>query len=150
MGAGPDPRLIAIIGELDRTFSQDRADEMGRFYSEDARLMWPALEDVIGRTKIQDAFQRLVGAYSTIRWEPQREFVLSTDDRAVAIGRFIEIRKRREDNQVEQVHGRLVEVWQLEADGEWRLSVLMTSRYAENALTGKEATGSGDNRVRNR
>jgi hypothetical protein len=39
MSVEPDPRLIAVIAEMDRTFSQDRADEMGRFYSEDARLM---------------------------------------------------------------------------------------------------------------
>jgi hypothetical protein len=63
------------------------------------------------------------------------------------MGRFTEVGKRRDDDRVEQVHGCLVEVWHLEADGEWRLSVLFTSRYAEDKRLGKEEMGKAEDRM---
>lgn len=35
---------------------------------------------------------------------------------------------------MEKVHGRLVEVWQQEAGGDWKLAALLPSRYAPTEL----------------
>jgi hypothetical protein len=57
--------LLENISALDRTFAEERGAEMGDFYSPQARLMWPGMEDIFGREAIRSAFMQLVEAYAT-------------------------------------------------------------------------------------
>ena len=96
----------------------------------------PTSEDIVGREQIRSAYERLVEAYTTIAWKPERTMVGPSGHKIVTIGRFIEDRAPRSGEAAEWVHGRLVEVWARKPDGGWELEVLLTSRYADNEPLG--------------
>lgn len=123
--------LQRTIHELDTVFSQDRGNEMGEFFAEDAHLQWPMVEDIIGRKQIGMAFEQFVATYTTLSWKPNRSLVLVSDNSVAIVGDFIEDRQVRNDGVKERVFGRLVEIWSETEDGKWVLNLLMTSRYAD-------------------
>ncbi len=109
---------------------------MGDFFAPDARLMWPSLEDIVGREHIRSAYERLAETYTTIAWQPERTVIGPSGRKVVTIGRFIEDRAPRSGGAAERIHGRLVEVWARKPDGGWELEVLLTSRYADSEQLG--------------
>lgn len=128
----PLDSLLKRINDLDRTFEADRGHEMGDFFSDDGRLMWPLSEDIAGRERIRAAFVQLIETFTTISWKPEREVLEICGNKAFLIGRFIEERALRDDGSAERVYGRLFEMWSRRADGRWELAYLMTSRYGES------------------
>ena len=123
--------LLSVIAEFDRAFSEDRGSDVADFFAEDARLMWPLMEDIVGRESIREAFVDFVSRYTTNSWSPNREILDICGRRAYTLGWFIEIRTPLEGGPTEKVHGRLVEIWQLSSDEKWEVIRLMTGRYAE-------------------
>ena len=91
--------LQRTILALDTVFSQDRGNEMGAFFAEDARLQWPMLEDIVGRNQIRLAFEQLVTTYSTILWKPDRSLALAFNGKTAIVGSFVEDRQKRKDTQ---------------------------------------------------
>jgi ketosteroid isomerase-like protein len=126
--------LLRAIAELDRAFSEDRASDVADLFAEDARLMWPLTEDIVGRESIREAFVAFVSAYTTNSWSPSREIIDLCGRRAYTQGSFIEIRTPLEGGGTEKVHGRLLEVWQLSSGDRWEIIRLMTGRYADTEL----------------
>jgi len=126
--------LQRTIHELDTVFSQDRGNEMGAFFAEDARLQWPMVEDIVGRTQIRMAFEQFVATYTTLSWKPNRSLALVSKNGVAIVGDFIEDRQARNDGAKERVFGRLVEIWSKTEDGKWMLNLLMTSRYADTEI----------------
>lgn len=124
--------LKRVMQGLDEAFGADRAEQMGDFYTTDARLMWPFQADIVGRDAIQATFAAFMRDYTTLSWRPDRRTIALCGDAAFVIGTFIEDRALRESGEAERVFGRLVEHWVRDDDGEWRLSQLMTSRFAES------------------
>ena len=55
-------------------------------------------------------------------------------DQAFLLGRFVERREVRRTGEVERVPGRLVLVCRREADGAWRITHALTSRYGETTV----------------
>jgi ketosteroid isomerase-like protein len=84
--------LLSVIAELDQAFSEDRGSDVADFFAEDARLMWPHMEDIVGRESIREAFVAFVSAYTTNSWSPSREIFDLCGRRAYTLGSFIEIR----------------------------------------------------------
>jgi ketosteroid isomerase-like protein len=126
--------LLNTIAELDLAFSEDRALEVSNFFTEDARLMWPLMEDIVGREAIREAFVEFMSIYTTDLWNPKRELLDVYEQRAYTLGSFIEIRTPRDGKPTEKVYGRLLETWQLSSDGKWEITHLMTGRYADTEL----------------
>ena len=125
------------ISAFDSTFSHDLGSELADFFADDARLMWPGNEDIVGREAIREAFVGFVETFTTVSWKPDPRDLHVYEDRAYVVGRFVEVRKRLESEITETVYGRLVEVWQLEDDGVWYLERLLTSRYAETETSSR-------------
>jgi ketosteroid isomerase-like protein len=123
------------IAALDSSFSHDHADEVASYFAGDARLMWPNNNDIVGREAIRKALNRLMEIFTTISWKPDRHFLHVYQDRAYVLGRFVEVRKRRDDELTETVYGRMVEVWELQVDGNWYIERYMTSRYAKTEIS---------------
>lgn len=128
----PKTALLERIAQLDETFGNDRGEEMGEFFTLDARMMWPFMEAITGREAIQAAFVDFANAFTTLNWTPDRRLVHVHGDRAYVLGTFVEDRREKANGEAARVHGRLVEFWRLEEDGQWRVEALLTSRYAEN------------------
>jgi ketosteroid isomerase-like protein len=130
------PGLLATQAAFDDAFSHDRGSEMGRFFSRDARLMWPDVEDIVGREAIRAAFEELIANFTTISWNPERTFTRAFEDMAISIGKFTEDRAPRLGGSAVRVFGRLVEYWSLGSDGTWTMDIALTSRYAEDQSLG--------------
>ncbi len=123
--------LLSAIAALDQAFAEDRGSDMADFFAEDARLLWPLTEDIVGRESIREALVQFVSTYTTDSWSPNREIIDICGRRAYTLGSFIETRTPREEGPTEKVHGRLLEIWQLSPDDEWEIIRLLTGRYAE-------------------
>src|SRR5687767_9373497 len=124
--------LLATFAAFDRTFSEDRGSDLADFFSENARLMWPDTEDIVGRDAIRAAFEEFVSAFTTIKWNPDRAIIHQLEHGALVVGRFTEDRAPRAGGPADRVFGRLVEIWIRQHDGSWKLDLLLTGRYAEN------------------
>jgi ketosteroid isomerase-like protein len=92
------------------------------------------MEDIVGREAIRQAFVDFVGTFHTVSWQPSYQVVEVLGDRAFLLGRFVERREVRGSGDVERVPGRLVLVCRREADGAWRITHAMTSRYGEETI----------------
>ena len=126
--------LLRAMAELDLAFSEDRALDVSNIFSKDARLMWPLMEDIVGRDSIREAFVEFMSMYTTVDWNPKREFIDVHEQRACSLGSFTETRSVRDGGATEKVFGRLLEIWQLSPDGKWEIIRMMTGRYAETEL----------------
>ncbi len=126
--------LLNTNAELDRTFSEDRAKDMCNFFAEDAGLMFPHTEDIIGRESIQQAFDNIISKYTTDSFSPNRELIDLYERRAHALGSFIEVRTPLNGGPTEKVYGRLLEIWQLSSDDQWKIIRFMTGRYADTEI----------------
>jgi len=123
--------LLSAIAGFDQAFAEDRGSDVADFFAEDARLLWPFMEDIVGRESIREALVHFVSTYTTNSWSPNREIIDICGRRAYTLARFIEIRTPREGGPTEKVHGRMLEIWQLSPDDKWEITRLMTGRYAE-------------------
>ncbi len=126
--------LRLAMSKLDYTFSQGLEAEMAELFSEDARLMWPGEEDIVGREAITSAFAEFFGQFTTLSYLPDRQIVEVCGNKVFIIGRFIEDFVPKTGGQVQRVHGRLVELWSQTENSDWKISLLLTGRYAENEM----------------
>ncbi|MFX1416850.1 MAG: YybH family protein [Promethearchaeota archaeon] len=126
--------LLEAMAGLDLAFSEDRALDVSNIFSEDARLMWPLMGDIVGRDSIREAFVEFMSMYTTVSWNPNREIIDVYEKRAYSLGSFTETRTTRGGGPTEKVFGRLLEIWQLSPDGKWEIFRMMTGRYAETEL----------------
>jgi ketosteroid isomerase-like protein len=126
--------LLNAMTELDLAFSEDRALDLSNIFAEDARLMWPQMKDIVGRESIREAFAGLMSKYTTVSWNPKREFIDAYERRAISLGSFIETRTPLDGGPNEKIRGRLLEIWQLSSDDKWEVIRMMTGRYSETEL----------------
>jgi uncharacterized protein (TIGR02246 family) len=128
-----DPGVAALLAAYDLAFAADRADEVAELFADDARLQWPEMEDIVGREAIRRAFTDFVDEFHTVSWEPSYQVAEVHGDRAFLLG-LVERREVRRTGELEHVPGRLVLVCRREADGVWRITHAMTSRYGETTI----------------
>ena len=131
--------LRAMLDGFDAAFRADRGADVATFFTHDARLQWPEMEDIVGREAIQRAFADFTTAVHTISWQPSYQVVDVHGHRAYLLGRFVEVRQVRETGEVERVLGRIVYFCRRESDGAWRIAHAMTSRYGETTIEGPDA-----------
>lgn len=120
-----------LLGRFDAALRADDGAALGDLFAPDARLQWPGIEDIIGREEIRSAYVELTDAFHTISWEPSYQVFDVHADQAYLLGRFSETRRDVATGAIEHVPGRIVYRCQRQADGAWRITHLMTSRYAE-------------------
>jgi len=130
--------LLLAFNRLDNAFSRSSAHETASLFSEGGRLMWPSMEDIVGREAIESALAEFFDGFTLIApFSPERQVVEVGGNRVFALGRFTEDLQPNSDAPAYRVHGRIVEIWSRTNGDAWQLDVLLTSRYAENeALTG--------------
>ena len=126
--------MAGLLAAYDAAFAADRADEVAELFAEDARLQWPEEEDIVGRDAIRRAFADFMEEFHTVSWRPSYQVAEVHGDQAFLLGRFVERREVRRTGELEHVPGRLVLVCRREADGAWRITHALTSRYAETTI----------------
>ena len=87
-----------------------------------------------GATRFAAPSPAFVDQFHTVSWEPSYQLAAVHGDQAFLLGRFVERRQVRRTGEVERVPGRLVLVCRREADGAWRITHAMTSRYGETTV----------------
>jgi ketosteroid isomerase-like protein len=130
----PLESLQLAFSRLDSNFTGGRAEETAEQFAEDARLMWPGMDDIVGRKAIEAAFGEFFGEFDTLVFSPDRRMFEICGDKAFTIGKFIEGLALKSGGSVQRVHGRLVEMWLKTEKGEWQLGLMLTGRYAENEI----------------
>ncbi len=130
----PDPfeSLLLAFSRLDTAFAQGLEKETAELFTEDARLMWPGIDDIAGREAIESAFGEFFGEFDTLAFTPDRQIVELCGSKAFTIGRFTEDLAPKAGGPAQRVHGRLVEMWLQTEGGEWQIGLMLTGRYAEN------------------
>jgi ketosteroid isomerase-like protein len=124
--------LQRAFAAFERAFTQELATELAELFSADARLMWPGVEDIVGREAIRAALGEFFRETTTLSFLPDRQVIELCGNKAFTIGRFIEDLAPRAGGPALRVHGRLVELWSQMDNGSWQISILLTGRYAEN------------------
>jgi uncharacterized protein (TIGR02246 family) len=132
-----DEGVSALLAAYDEAFAADDAEAVSALFADDARLMWPELEDIVGREAIREAFVDFVSTFHTISWQPSYQVVDVHGDRAYLLGRFAEVRELRDTGEVEHVPGRIMWICRRELGGAWRFTHAMTSRYGETTRVGR-------------
>jgi ketosteroid isomerase-like protein len=130
----PFESLHLAMCRFDRAFSQGLETEIAELFSEDARLMWPGMEDIVGREAIRSALGEFFGQFTTLSFSPGRQIVELCGIKAFTIGKFIEDLAPKAGGPAQRVHGRLVELWSQTENGDWEISLVLTNRYAENEM----------------
>jgi ketosteroid isomerase-like protein len=125
-------QLARLLDRLDEAIRQDDFSTLSECVTEDAYLLWPGVEDIVGREAIREAFVSL--AMQTLSWEPEYRVVDVHGDRAYILGRFIERRRYPETGGVERVPGRIVYFGRRQPSGEWLISHVLTSRFGEETI----------------
>ena len=126
--------LQLAFSRLDRNFTEGLAKETAELFAEDARLMWPGMDDIVGRKAIEAAFDEFFGEFHTLEFSPDRRLVELCGGKAFTIGKFIEDLAPKSGGSAQRVHGRLVELWLQTEEGEWQIGHMLTGRYAENEI----------------
>ena len=130
-----DPGVAGLLAAYDAAFAADRADEVAELFAEDARLQWPEEEDIVGR----DAIRQRASPSSWSSSTPSPGSRATSSPRCTATrpscwdGSSSGARCER-TGEVERVPGRLVLVCRREADGAWRITHALTSRYGETTV----------------
>lgn len=133
--------LRLAFSRLDSNFAQGLKKETAELFTEDARLMWPGMDDIVGREAIEAAFGEFFKEFDTLAFSPDRQIVELCGSKVFTIGRFLEDLAPKAGGSAQRVHGRLVEMWRQSKHGEWQLGLMLTGRYAENEmLTEKSAS----------
>jgi ketosteroid isomerase-like protein len=130
-GKSQEESLLSAIAEIDQAFSEDHGSDVADLFAEDARLLWPLTEDIVGRESIREALVQFMSIYTTDSFSPNREIIDICGRRAYAAGSFVEIRTPLEGGPTEKVHGRMLQIWQLSSDDKWEIIRFITGRYAE-------------------
>jgi len=125
---------MKAIADLDLAFSEDRALDLSDIFAEDAQLMCIQMKDIVGRESIREAFAGLMSKYTTVSWNPKREFIDVHERGAISLGSFIETRTPLDGGPTEKIYGRLLEVWELSSHRKWEVIRMMTGRYSETQL----------------
>ncbi len=89
------------------------------YYSDDASLLPPNTTIQSGKTAIHEAWAGLLGSVDSIAWQPNKIEVSKSSDMAYVIGVYQMASKDTRGRQVLD-HGKYVEVWQKQGDGNWR------------------------------
>jgi len=129
-----DEKFHRAVSRFNHTFSQGLIDEVVQLFSKDAKMMWPSMEDIVGREAIRSALGEFFGQFTPLAFEPNRQIVEVCGNKAFTIGRFIEDLAPKEGGSAHRVHGRLVEMWSLTDEGDWVIELLITTRYADNEI----------------
>jgi ketosteroid isomerase-like protein len=129
-----DGGVADLVTGFDAAFRADRHAEVAECFTADARLEWPEMEDIVGRDEIRVAFGDFMSTFHTISWDPTYQVVDIHGDRAYLLGRFVELREVRATGDVEHVPGRIVYFCLRDADGVWRFTHVLTSRYGEATI----------------
>jgi len=126
---GPAER-VAVTDLLDRSHAAFAAGDAVAFaacFTDDGQLFLLHREAAIGRDAIRDVWADAFARFDTSAWEPRGELLEVHGDRAYAFGTYTERLLSRADGSRKLVRGRLIHFLRCEADGDWRISLLMNS-----------------------
>ena len=120
----------SVTEVLDRSHAAFAAGDAAAFaacFTEDAQLHLLHREAAVGRETIRELWREFFARADTSAWEPRLEVLAVSDDRAHAFSIYTERLLNREDGTRTLVRGRLVHFLRREADGAWRITLLMNS-----------------------
>lgn len=89
----------------------------------------------MGKQAVRASFASVFASFDTSAYEPRYEMIDVHGDRAYVLASFEEVLRPRDGQPGIRVHGRIVQFWRREEDGEWRVVVLLTARSAPDELT---------------
>jgi uncharacterized protein (TIGR02246 family) len=115
---------------LDRSHAAFAAGDAVAFaacFTDDGQLFLLHREAAIGTDAIRDVWADAFARFDTSAWEPSGELLEVHGDRAYAFGTYTERLLSRADGSRKLVRGRLIHFLRRDADGDWRISLLMNS-----------------------
>jgi uncharacterized protein (TIGR02246 family) len=119
--------VLDLVQQADAAFAAGDATRYAALFTEDARLYLLHSEPAEGRADIEARWRAAFDRLDTSAWEPRTELVEIHGDHAAVFGTYTERLLNRHDGSRTLVRGRLVYWLRREADGRWRISLLMNS-----------------------
>jgi uncharacterized protein (TIGR02246 family) len=105
----------AVARDLDATVS---------YYSDDASLLAPNSPIATGKSAIRAVWATMLVPDISVSWEPGKVEVSLSDDLAYDVGTYQLTMKDPKGNSTAD-HGKFVEVWKKQADGNWKVAADM-------------------------
>ena len=119
--------VLGLVQEANAAFAAGDATRFAALFADDARLYLLHREPAEGRDAIEARWRSGFERFDTSAWEPRTELVEITGDQASVFATYTERLLSREDGSRTLVRGRLVYWLRREADGRWRIALLMNS-----------------------
>jgi len=119
--------VLGLVQEANAAFAAGDATRFAALFADDARLYLLHREPAEGRDAIEARWRSGFKRFDTSAWEPRTELVEITGDQASVFATYTERLLSREDGSRTLVRGRLVYWLRREADGRWRIALLMNS-----------------------
>lgn len=126
--------LNLVFSRFDRAFAEGQVANVSDMFAEDARMLWPGTEDIIGRDEISAALTEFFEQFETLSYSHDRRIVEQFGPKVFTVGRFLEDLAPKAGGPAQRVHGRMVELWAQSESGNWEITLLLTGRYAENEM----------------
>lgn len=120
--------VLAALRTFDDAFAAGDADALADVYTAEAQQLLLYVEPVVGRPAILAEWQRTFGQWDTSAWRVEHQLVDVHADAAYAFSTYTETLVHRAGTEPSRlVVGRLVRFLRREADGRWRVSLVMNS-----------------------
>ena len=119
--------VTEVLDRSHAAFAAGDADAFAACFADDAHLYLLHNEAVTGRDAIRETWRSAFARLDTSAWEPELDLLEVHGDRGYAFSTYTERLLNREDGSRALVRGRLVHFLRREADGAWRISLLMNS-----------------------
>lgn len=118
--------IATMAAALDRALVDGDPDAIAVFFTEDAVLGESGAPDASGRAAIRAFLAQGNAVRAVIHHSLVRDDLWLVGDRAIEFGRFNEIKRMRDGQEVVE-RGRVVTDWRRGPDGQWRIARLVVS-----------------------
>ncbi len=124
---GEREEVVNLVHEAHHAFAAGDATRFAALFAAHARMYLLHREPAEGRDAIEARWRSGFERFDTSAWEPRVELVEIGGDHASVFATYTERLLSREDGSRTLVRGRLVYWLRREADGRWRITLLMNS-----------------------
>lgn len=116
-----------LLAAFHAAFAAGDADLFADLFADDGGAYLLYREPLIGRAAIRDLWRGFFARHDTSAWEPRTELIERHGDRAYVFSTYTEHLRDREGGSRQLIRGRLVHFLRRDADGQWRIGLLMNS-----------------------
>jgi uncharacterized protein (TIGR02246 family) len=119
--------VLDLVEQADAAFAAGDATRYAALFTDDARMYLLHSEPAEGQSAIEARWRAAFERLDTSAWEPRTELVEVHGEHAAVFATYTERVRHRHDGTRTLVRGRLVYWLRRDADGPWRIALLMNS-----------------------